>query len=1142
MIVILLSLIIVDIFSQKVLTNNFTNVSGFGSVSSNNKYGITENDNYYSLWDIELGKKIRDFHIDSLNYTGFSKNCKYIITSSSSDNAVKLWDIKTNYLVKTFTGHINEVTSVDISIDNRYIVASTNNDAWNKKDDVDIILWDFASCQILKKIKKINGKVGISNDGNYFYCYDGQIYIWNLTNFRKVRKINKYFIDKSYSDTLKENKTLRKLQKRDGEIYISKDENFILKFHRTDYFKGDYILYDLTKNKSTILEKDRSEDCAFSADGKYLAICRYSITNIYNTENAEVILTLNEKFNSVIFNSKSDKLISASIRNGIQIWDIKTGKLISKLKTDVGVGSYNFVLYGDKLFYKDSINQHVLFDIEKNKNTLKFNSTNKFSIINIGITNDITLDRHFFDVKKSIFKLVGNHGTSDYHYEFALSPDSKLFYNSRSQGSSSLGRSYYCFYDIKKDSIIKTGENGYEEAPIFNPNNSYFFFLSNLYDVDCKKKYSLCNEKAINACFNSTGELIACHDKKNKLLNIYNVKSGTLVNSISILESDTYNFLFWYNNDNSIILGNNYTLNFYDLNQKKIIKTIQNLDLDDVVISPSKKFLIFDRDSVIEKYDVISDKSDFNIKSPYEYDYNSQFKNIVISKDNKFIIATFNRYIKIYNAENGEEIRTIIGESDFEDIILNFNGELIISTAYDGKNCVWKLSDGRLLATFIVSGTDYVCYTPDGHFDGTEKGIEQLHYVESLEIYPLTSLYEQYYTPNLLARVLSGEELTAPDIDINDLKPKPEIKITSPNSDIRGFVEISNVLQSEIQKIDITVQVTDMGGGIDEILLYHNGKLVETTNRGFKPVEKENDIQTKTFSISLTDGENIIKATAFNNQRTEAIPDEITINYKSTSVVKSNLYVLILGIDNYKNPQYSLNYAIADALAFKTEIEKGSKDIFNTVNITYLTDANATKTKITEPFNNLSSTITQNDVFVMYYAGHGVMSVEDKPQFYIIPYDVTQLYGDNNILKTKAISAAELQSYSMAIKAQKQLFIFDACQSGGMTEHIAARGQAEEKAIALLARSTGTYWFSASGSEQFATEFAEIGHGVYTYAILLGLQGQADAGSKDKQITVQELDVFIKEKVPELSEKYKGQAQYPKSYGGGDDFPLIIIK
>ena|GEM_PF-6239501 len=57
----------------------------------------------------------------------------------------------------------------------------------------------------------------------------------------------------------------------------------------------------------------------------------------------------------------------------------------------------------------------------------------------------------------------------------------------------------------------------------------------------------------------------------------------------------------------------------------------------------------------------------------------------------------------------------------------------------------------------------------------------------------------------------------------------------------------------------------------------------------------------------------------------------------------------------------------------------------------------------------------EQDVLVVYYAGHGVMNGEaaENRDFYIVPYDVTQLYGKDEMLKEKAISANELKKFAM---------------------------------------------------------------------------------------------------------------------------------
>ena len=192
-------------------------------------------------------------------------------------------------------------------------------------------------------------------------------------------------------------------------------------------------------------------------------------------------------------------------------------------------------------------------------------------------------------------------------------------------------------------------------------------------------------------------------------------------------------------------------------------------------------------------------------------------------------------------------------------------------------------------------------------------------------------------------------------------------------------------------------------------------------------------------------------------------------------------------------------------------------------------------------FNSIKEKAGQSDVFVFYYAGHGSMSAaepDSKSEFYLIPWEITNLYN-NQMLKTKGISASKLQEFSKEIKAQKQLFVLDACQSGGAVEYLASRGSEEEKAIAQLAHSTGTYFITASGSQQLAGEFGALGHGVFTYAVLEALQGKAS--TKDGKVTVKELTYYVEEQVPVLSEKYKGNAQYPTSYGFGQNFPLVLI-
>jgi len=123
-----------------------------------------------------------------------------------------------------------------------------------------------------------------------------------------------------------------------------------------------------------------------------------------------------------------------------------------------------------------------------------------------------------------------------------------------------------------------------------------------------------------------------------------------------------------------------------------------------------------------------------------------------------------------------------------------------------------------------------------------------------------------------------------------------------------------------------------------------------------------------------------------------------------------------------------------------------------------------------------------------------------------------------------------------SIKALKSLIILDTCHSGLLAENtsdvmLAKRrsGMLEKiTAIEKLMRATGRSFLSSSGNKQFAVEGYK-GHGVFTYALLQGLKGNADqSGKMDGIITVSELAEYLSETVPEISFQEWGYRQVPE--------------
>jgi hypothetical protein len=484
---------------------------------------------------------------------------------------------------------------------------------------------------------------------------------------------------------------------------------------------------------------------------------------------------------------------------------------------------------------------------------------------------------------------------------------------------------------------------------------------------------------------------------------------------------------------------------------------------------------------------------------------------------------------------------------DVSGLVFMKNERYMLSEEYGGL-CFWDMEKKRQIGKLYMfeKSADWVLLTDDGRFDATENALKKMYFTKGKEIIPLESLYEKYYVPGLLKQIWDN---TLPNNvpDIGDIKSPPSIKITLQTAE-RNLDVADDVKTIEVDKEQVTIKAEADGlkDVVTEIRLYQNGKLVHTTrNLTVEDENKGDKTMTRTFSVTLNAGPNNFKAVAINSQRTESAPAELIADFKPLIIPvkpKENdiqLYLFVVGVNTYKNPKYTLNYAQADATSFTEAITAGSQGLFSKINTTILKDAEATKEGISAAFEKIKALANPQDLFIFYYAGHGV--VNDKKEFFLVPYDVTQLYGNDNALAQKGFSAAALQQMSKDIKAQKQLFILDACQSAGALEVVASsRGAAEEKAIAQLARSTGTQWLTASGSEQFASEFSQLGHGSFTYCLLEAFKGEADQG--DKKLTVKELDAYLQNKVPEITQKYKGTPQYPASYSYGNDFPIIIIK
>jgi hypothetical protein len=511
--------------------------------------------------------------------------------------------------------------------------------------------------------------------------------------------------------------------------------------------------------------------------------------------------------------------------------------------------------------------------------------------------------------------------------------------------------------------------------------------------------------------------------------------------------------------------------------------------------------------------------------------------------DDKVLSGGADRLIHVWD-KNEKSITTLNGHSaDVTDIEITSNHKYLVSRARNGEVIVWDYVQQKPLYTYIqINSNDWLVKTESGYFDGSPKALNLVNYVSGFDVISVNSLFKKYYTPNLIERIMKGEKLDNSGTNMHQMmQQKPQLDILLSETQSRGgVVDDDSIYTSKSKLLKVNVVLYDNGKNIKEIRLYNNGKLLD--NETYKQeISFRGDKNIRPFNVELVSGINKITAIAVNSNQVESDPVSVSVTYDSESS-NSDLYIFTIGINNHKNTNYQLNYAVKDAKDFSHSINQKAEELFDHVYVNEFYNDKATKTSIIEQFKTLQSQIDAEDVLVFYYAGHGVMSQNIDPDFYLVTYALTNLYGSQALLDKEGVSATELLVFSKNIKAQKQLFILDACHSGGAINTIASRGASREKAIAQLARNTGTFFLTASQDAQYANESGDLKHGLFTYALLEVLTGKDTASSTDGKITINEIKTYVDERVPELSEKYHGSAQYPTSYSFGQDFPIVILK
>ena len=274
------------------------------------------------------------------------------------------------------------------------------------------------------------------------------------------------------------------------------------------------------------------------------------------------------------------------------------------------------------------------------------------------------------------------------------------------------------------------------------------------------------------------------------------------------------------------------------------------------------------------------------------------------------------------------------------------------------------------------------------------------------------------------------------------------------------------------------------------------------------------------FTVPLEPGPNRVRIEAWDD-RGESDFAEFEIERR---VEEGLVHLVSIGINAYDTQQTGvpeLRYAVDDARAVT---EAFARNLGVTGLNIQLYDQDATRANIIQALRRtLPGNVAKQDTVVVFFSGHGAPEtlaggtgdgVAENLVRYLLPVEAQ---ADNLI--GSAIPMRDIASHFRRLPCDRLIFIADTCYSGVFAQggKTVARSSERMKGVALTTvqvvernAGTGRVFITASKDNEIAHENEDLGHGVFTYHLVAGLDGAADSNA-DGDVTVRELYGYVSE-------------------------------
>lgn len=555
----------------------------------------------------------------------------------------------------------------------------------------------------------------------------------------------------------------------------------------------------------------------------------------------------------------------------------------------------------------------------------------------------------------------------------------------------------------------------------------------------------------------------------------------------------------------------------------------------------------------------------FNPMSMLENIEMSKAEGIAVSADGRLGARGHGQVINIWDIASGKDLFELIGHtSDIKALAFAPNGRALVSGGGDGAIRVWNLQTGKELVSLVSLGhNDFVAVTPDQYYRASKSRIKGVAFRVKNQLYPFEQFDLRFNRPDIVLQRLGW---AAPDIvqsyRLAYDKRLRKMGLTEQMLGSDFHLPEVEVLTKDIPvstntpTLTLQVNASDSKYPLDRYHVFVNDiPIYGTTGLPFST--KQTQPYTQDLLIPLVTGRNKIQVSVLNQQGVESLRQ--TVYTTSTAqTAPPDVYVLAIGVSEYKDKAYNLRYAAKDALdlagAYQSiERRAGTQGKIHILN---LTDQKATRPEILKAKDWLKQSKI-NDLVVVFAAGHGM--TDEQSNYYFGTHDI-----DPKHPATNGLPYEEFELLLDGIPALQKLLLLDTCFSGEiekdqavvvakaetggagtvkMRAFKAARGitvvadageansgtptaprlsnemvKFQQDWFADLRRGTGAAVISSSSGNEYSLEGEQWKNGVFTYALLNGLKNRGADTNKDQTITVSELQSYVIDQVRKLTE------------------------